>query len=299
MRIALISDLHFFKFNPSPSQFCSKRFVANWNGLLNRSKVHRKELAGQFLQLLENESFTHLIFMGDFTTSSYALEYLMAREFLHTVKQKVPNVYAIPGNHDCYVKSDLIKMPFYHLLDQQLDFQGNTPFGWSLDRDRIASYELSDEWTLVMIDAAVPMPFFRSGGLFSDAMEEKLSKLLSAQSISGKKVILSCHFPLESDEAPARQMQRRDALKKLIANHPSVQLYVHGHTHKAKVTEPANGLPYMIDTGSLTDCRKGSYKVIEIEGTKLEGIESYSVTAEVKDEASPQPQYERSSHVQV
>lgn len=295
MKIVFFSDTHLYRLNREIKQLTSKKVIANLNGLLHRSSIHNETLAYKFIEKLSDLCPDHLVFSGDFTTSAHAGEYFMASEFLKSLSRVKAPLYAIPGNHDIYTSADKRDQVFYRYLSHHLDYRGDTPFGWCLDHDGIASYTLNRDWELIVIDCAKPNPLFRSGGRFSVDLEHRLQELLAALP-EEKKVILTCHFPVISDEKSYRLLQRRDALRELIEKDTKIKLFVNGHTHRGGLqTSHEREDLLFLDAGSVTHHQQGCFFLVEFDHEGLKDIFSYELLPEY--DLGQQEIWERVEHV--
>ena len=117
MKIAHISDLHFFSPVPSALHLFGTAMIGYINAFIRRRKFFITAHLDQCLASLVRDNIEILIITGDFTTTADPREFLMAKEFLKKVAVAGIKVYAIPGNHDTYTKKSFQNKLFYSMLD--------------------------------------------------------------------------------------------------------------------------------------------------------------------------------------
>ncbi len=262
IKIAHISDLHFSKFSPSPVQFFSKRWLGNLNLLLNRAKEYVNERPFSLIPTFKEKGITHVIISGDLTTTSSKQEYKIAKEFVDSLKNEGMTVFTIPGNHDHYTKK----------TDQTKAFYENFPSPkrtlFSLSEHGVTSLPLTDGWHLVLMDTTYASSLISSNGFFSPVIEQNLKKLLTKINPE-ENILLVNHFPFFQHDTPRRRLIRGEKLREVIASHPDIQIYLHGHTHRRTIDDlRPNGLPLILDSGS-TGHKSGSWNALELSTTTL------------------------------
>ncbi len=262
IRIAQISDLHFSKFSLSPTQFFSKRWLGNLNLLLNRAKEYVNERPLSLIPLFKEKGITHVIIAGDLTTTSSKQEYKIAKEFVDALKEAGMTVFAIPGNHDHYTKKADRTKVFY----ENFPSPKRKPF--SISDHGVTSLPLTDGWHLVLMDTTYASPLTSSNGYFSPIIEQNLKKLLTKINPE-ENILLVNHFPFFQHDTRRRRLIRGEKLREIIASHPNIQLYLHGHTHRRTIADlRPNGLPLILDSGS-TGHHYGSWNALELSATSL------------------------------
>lgn len=263
MKIAHISDLHFSRFSPSPTQFFSKRWLGNLNLLLNRAKEYVNERPFSLIPIFKEKGITHVIISGDLTTTSSPKEYAIAEEFVTALKDAGMTVFMIPGNHDHYTKkADQTKI-FY----ESFPSPRRKPF--SLSAHGVTTLPLTEGWHLILMDTTYASSLVSSNGFFSPVIEQNLKKLLKRINPE-ENIILVNHFPFFQHDTPRRRLIRGEKLQEIIASHPNVQLYLHGHTHRRTIADlRPNNLPLILDSGS-TGHRKGSWNELHLNATSLD-----------------------------
>lgn len=254
MKLAHLSDIHFWHFSKCPVQFFSKRWIANFHGFFTRRKLHNPQLAYPAIEKMKELGVTHLIISGDFTTSSSKKEFAMTEEFLLHVKDLGLEVLCIPGNHDSYTKKDYKNQTFYKTLAPYVAFN-------TLPEKRVAAFPLTSGWQLVLIDCAIPTPLGKAFGLFSEEIEAHLRELLASLP-KEDSLIICCHFPFDSYKRPFAHLERGEHLEALLRSHSNVSLYLHGHRHKFRA-EPLS--LFTIDSGSISLNANSTFVILELQ----------------------------------
>lgn len=258
--IAHISDLHFSKISFSLSQFFSKKCIGNLNLILNRSRVYKNERPFNLVNAFKDQGISHVFISGDLSTTSSKQEFEIAEQFIEELRKLSIQVFTIPGNHDTYTKHSYKTKLFYQYFkdtaEASLDF--------SLKDDKVSALSLGDRFWLVRVDSTYPSAFYHSTGRYTEEHDQTLRALLS-EIPKEDFIILMNHFPLFHHEHPSRVMYGAELLRKTLSLYPNIKLYLHGHTHKQCIADlRGNHLPIVIDSGSASHVKRGSYNRIEI-----------------------------------
>ena len=263
MKIAHISDLHFARVSYSIGQFFSKRWVGTINAFLLRGKDFLEERPHTLLPMFDKLGVTHVMISGDLSTTSFVREFHAAESFVDALKEAGYKVFLIPGNHDHYTKRSCKKRIFY---DHFPESYGT----YSLKKDGVTMTKLGKGWWLVCLDTTKAASIFASTGTFSPEVEKNLRKALG-EIPAGEKVLLMNHFPFFEHEHPKRQLVRAGALKKVLKDHPQVQLYLNGHTHRHSLVDlRESNLPIVTDSGSVAHKTRGSWNFIHLTEKKCD-----------------------------
>ena len=270
MRIAHISDPHFFLLNTSLSQFFSKRWLGNLNLLLNR----KGELFIDRLHLLplffKSKEVTDVVISGDLTTTSDPREFKKAQAFVKLFEDEGMRVLLIPGNHDHYTKKACNKKVFYDFFPSLYPPQKSAHPNLKDDRHTVIS--LQDNWAMVLVDTSLASNLFNSTGKFSSKLEQSLRKTLSL--LENKHVIMVNHFPFMPIEKPKKRLIGSKHLINLIRDFPNIRMYWHGHTHRKIIADlRESSLPVVLDPASIS-YKLGSFFISDIEGDNLH-LKSY------------------------
>lgn len=252
MRIAHLSDLHFSHFTISPFQFFSKRWLGNLNLLFCRKKEFDLSRLRSLPELLQSLKVDLLLLSGDLTTTSHRGEFKKAQAFASSVEKLGIRTVALPGNHDQYTRGAYKKQRFYQF------------FPSDLKKDQVSLTPLPDNWFLIALDSAIATSLVSSSGLFSKKSEETLEKILAGLPLNASIVLVN-HYPLFNCDGNRRGLIHADRLRSLLARHPSIKLYLHGHTHRHSFADlRPNGLPVILDSGSATHKKQGSWNLLDL-----------------------------------
>lgn len=264
-RLAHISDLHFSKLTWNPSQFFSKRWLGNLNLLLKRKHTFDPDHLTTLLPFFHERKVDTILITGDLTSTSHEAEFILAKQFIDSLRQENFKVFTLPGNHDHYTHAAYQQKLFYQFFNASYSSPvDTTSSSLSLKENGLTSVYLGDRWWLIGLDTAIATSLLSSNGYFSEALELKLEKQL-AEIPSDHFVILMNHFPLFSNESSRKSLIRKDALKNLLERFPQVKLYLHGHTHRHTIADLRNShLPIMLDSGSTAQKQGATWNFLEI-----------------------------------
>ena len=263
---AQISDLHFGSFALSPLQFFSKRWLGNFNYLLSRKKDFAHERLLELISLFKEKGVTHVIVTGDLSVTARRSEFSMGKKFVNLLKQEGFSVFLVPGNHDQYTRGAFRKMRYYRYFDSSYDAECPV----NLKSDKVSYTQLEDGLWLVGLDTAVATSLISSQGNFSPQAEESLAEALSTIP-KDDQIILLNHFPFFQNDPANKQLLRGEALKALLAKHPNVLLYLHGHTHRQTIADlRPSGLPIISDTGSTPHKKGGACHLFSLNKEEVE-----------------------------
>lgn len=267
MKLAHISDIHFFSFRKNPLQIFSKRLLGNFNFYFTRKKFFDQNLATKVLSQLKELGISHLIITGDYTCTSSKEEFGLMQEYVQRVRHEGFTVFTLPGNHDAYTHKSYHKQIFYQRLSHLVNFKGEKNF--SLDRDRVAIYPLNDNYYLVLIDCAIASKYTQSIGRFSKGTEIRLKQALSLIK-KDAKIIVAGHFPFDPFLIASVHLERGPHLKNILESDPRICAYIHGHRHNQEVKK--KGHMWIADSGSISISAKSSFNLIELQENDCEII---------------------------
>lgn len=262
MKIAHLSDIHFFKYEITLGTLFSKRLLGTLNYYFNR-KSHTLEFDPfELPRFLKEKEVTHLVITGDFTTTSTEAEFEIASKFIKEFENQGFRIFLIPGNHDCYTKSSEKQKRFYKYLPASLE----------LREEGLSYLDFGGGYKCITLDTTIATPYWSSQGLFSERLERKLQQMLKNIPKEQPLIVMN-HFPVFQGNRPQRhQMKRFESLRAILEEHPNIMLYLYGHTHKS---EFSSSHPLMINSGSLTLSKQGSFHLMDLSPTHLE-VETYN-----------------------
>jgi 3',5'-cyclic AMP phosphodiesterase CpdA len=255
MKIAHISDLHFFHFSWHPVTFFSKRILASMNYLCFRRKVFNHKQLFSLVDLFVKEGVDLVIISGDLTTTGHKKELKQAQKFLKLFAGHNIKTLVIPGNHDFYLKHDEKKKTFYQFFQNDPD---------DLQSAKVEKGPLVDNWWYLALDTTFASSPLSSEGLFTEQISEQIVRTL--QQIPKEAHILCInHFPLFAPDGPRRALVGREKLCELIKEYPQIKLYLHGHTHCHSIADLRSGhLPIIFDAGCTSYAEQGSFNMLEL-----------------------------------
>ncbi len=263
LRCAHISDLHFAKPTWNLSQFFSKRWLGNMNLLFSRKKVYTSEYLPSLIDIFKEQHIKQIFITGDVTTTSAKEEFLLAQHYVSSLKQAGFNVFVIPGNHDHYTSHAYNNRLFYQFFNSS--YAPASTF--NLKEHGLTAAQLDSEWCLILLDTALATSLISSCGFFSEKIENNLEHALKALP-PNQKVILANHFPFFCNDSPRKKLIRGPHLRALIERFPQIRCYIHGHTHRHCIADlRESGLPIVLDSGSTSHQKKGSWNLIELSET--------------------------------
>ncbi len=263
MKLAHLSDIHFFKYDLRLDNFFSKNLLATLNYLANRGRHKVGFDIDQIPNLLKDNGVTNVVITGDFTTTSNLKEYELAKNFVNKLESLGLKTLVIPGNHDTYTKAAALSKRFYHAL----------PSDERLRDESIVYDDFGAGFKYIALDTTIATPLWSSQGLFSKMLEGKLTKLLESIS-STQPLILINHFPIVTRKHMAirNQMVHFQNLNTLISRFSNIKLYLCGHTHLSEIIDQK---PIILNSGSLTLTKGGSFHIMDLEPSSVE-VEVYS-----------------------
>jgi 3',5'-cyclic AMP phosphodiesterase CpdA len=263
-RLAHISDLHFSKLTWNPLQFCSKRWLGNLNLLFKRKQAFKPDDLTTLFPIFHERKIDAVLITGDLTSTSHEEEFILAQQFVKSLKQEKFKVFALPGNHDQYTKKAYKKQLFYQFFNATYASPTDPLISLSLKEDEMTVVYFGHGWWLIALDTAIATSLISSNGYFSPRLEQNLEKALK-EIPADHRVILINHFPIFSNESSRKSLIRKDALKKLIERFPKIKLFLHGHTHRHCIADlRSSHLPIFLDSGSTAQKEGGTWNLINI-----------------------------------
>lgn len=266
LRVAHISDIHFFHLHKTPLQFFSKRFLANFHYFFNRRKLHNSHLAYDVLPLLKKKGVSHIILTGDYTCSSSKKEFQKMQDYIKFVKNEGFEIFTLPGNHDAYTRSAHRNQSFFSYLGNLVNFKGDTPY--NLAEHHVAAFKLPESpWWLVLINCSAPTPWHKSTGVFSLEVEHSLKALLNSLP-SNIEIVVACHYPFELFKHPKAHLERGNHLEHILQNDKRIRIYLHGHRHIPRIEQI--GSITVADSGSISLKTKSSFNLLKFTSNECE-----------------------------
>lgn len=263
-RIAHISDLHFSKLTWNLSQFFCKRWIGNLNLALKRKHTFAPDTLTALFPLFYERKVDVVVITGDLTSTSHEAEFILAQQFIESLRQEGFKVFTLPGNHDHYTKRAYQQKLFYEFFNDCYASPTDSISALSLKNDGLAAAYFGHNWWLIGLDTAIATSLLSSNGYFSNELEQKLEKTLK-EIPDDHQVILINHFPLFANESARKSLIRKEALRKLIERFPKIRLFLHGHTHRHTIADLRDShLPIILDSGSAAQKHGGTWNLIDI-----------------------------------
>jgi len=227
MRILHIGDLHFWSVPFNPLKFLNKRTLGVGNLILGgRYRRFRQEKHPSLVQRLADISPDLFLFSGDFSTTALKSEFMKAATALHpAVIGK--SAFAVPGNHDSYIRAELRAQTMKTALEPAINVVG--------EHGRII--KTTPETLILAINATASNGLMGSHGLITQShlqIAQEMEAHCSNPSV--RQVLILCHFP---PETPARllkhqrglQLHNAKPLLEIISRLRKPTLWLHGHDH--------------------------------------------------------------------
>jgi 3',5'-cyclic AMP phosphodiesterase CpdA len=262
MRIAQVSDLHFYHFPKNIFTLLSKRIFGVLNWQIFRKKLFHHEQLDPLIELFKTLNVDLVLLGGDFTTTSLSQEFKHAK---HWTDQLCQPFLAVPGNHDVYTyKSQKNKLFYQFFTNKKAQISSPIDF-FNLNQHRVEAHKLHDNQWLVLLDTCIATKPTVSSGLFSEKQQSYLKELL--QLIPQNDLIyMMCHYPFFLSEGEKRGLTRGEELEKIIQQDPRIQLFLHGHTHRQIIADlQACNYPLVLDCGSASLKDKGSFHLLDLD----------------------------------
>lgn len=252
-RILHVGDLHFWRIPLNPFAYLGKRALGVGNLVVGgRARKFRQFLAPIMAERFAALSPDMFLFSGDFSSTALPGEFAAARDVLSPLVANAPlGAITVPGNHDCYVGSEVGAATFARVLGES--FRPTTEFAWHQSADAPFAVAAFNAGARNGLDS-----FGRLRSAHVDAFARGLENL----DPSGVLLIL-CHFPPEIPHALVhhkRGVQLLDCqpLLQLIATHAGNTIWLHGHDHHRWIyrSPTVANLTYL-NAGAPMLCRKG------------------------------------------
>ena len=227
MRILHFSDLHCGTPPRGLAWLTDKRLLGTLTQRLRRQPHQDWSTIDRLLLLADRLQPDLAVCTGDLCAVSSPDEFTRALHLLEPLRQRLPKrlVY-LPGNHDAYVNRTEITDARLHavrLLNGLSPTAGNLPLQRTLGPLR-----------LLLLDAARPMPPWRSGGVASLPQHAAILRQLIRPRRPGERRALVSHFPLfRPDGSPLgwRRGITHDRLFRDLAHDGLLDLILCGHIH--------------------------------------------------------------------
>lgn len=228
----------------------SKRILGYLSWHRKRKYEHRQVVLDALQADLLEERPDHICVTGDLTNISLPAEYVTAADWLTTLGC-AEDISIVPGNHDAYVKGALLRgaklwAPWMTGDDKR------TGFPYVRRRGRFSIIGTST--------ARATGPGLASGRLGED-QRHKLEADLMAEHERGQFTVIMIHHPPQKGvEGWRKGLDDQEEFRALISR-TGAGLILHGHSHRALITEiagPSGPVPVLgAGSSSSIGSRKG------------------------------------------
>ncbi len=222
-----IGDLHFWRIPWNPFHLFNKRFLGVGNLVAGgRAKKFRQEMAPRLVERLQATPSDVLLFSGDFSSTALPAEFQAAiNAFNPYFGSFTGSVFSVPGNHDCYLASEIKGRTIGNILGKTF----NTEVANSL-------VQIAPTVELYRLNAATKNGLGSHGRVLPEHLEFAKEKMSSLPSET-KALLVLCHFPpedppgvLHHDRGP--QLRGSRELLEVLSSATDFPIYwLHGHHH--------------------------------------------------------------------
>jgi 3',5'-cyclic AMP phosphodiesterase CpdA len=256
MRIVHLSDLHVARFPRSAHALLDKRLLGTANYLVRRAHLFHPEYWPRALDWIARLRPELILCTGDVTCVGSPEEHEAAVAMLEPLRAQFSRRFLfVPGNHDAYVGAGdcraALERTFRHLNGERWGL-ADLPLEW-----RVGGL------SLLLLDAARPMPCLLSSGVLSADALAWLDERVSRPREEGECRVLICHFPLLAEDGRPLPRRRRMEGADAVLEHLQqgrFDVVLSGHVHKpfARWRQDGRG---EVCAGSLT--LNGCFNVLD------------------------------------
>lgn len=270
-----LSDLHATPVEiERPGDLMNKRALGWLSWKLRRRHVYRPDVLAALLADLAEQAPDQVVVTGDLTNVALESEFAAARAWLERIGGP-ERVFAIPGNHDAYVR-----------VPRERSWDLWDPFIASDDAEgqpvAFPTLRVRGPAALVGLCSALPTaPFFASGRL-GEAQLERLEKLLAGLADSPLCRIVLVHHPPTAGAVSRRRALSDAAALRAVLGRTGADLVLHGHAHRLLIDEvagPRGRIPVVgvrsSSYGGDTPDKRAQYHLYRIEAADAPGAEGW------------------------
>jgi 3',5'-cyclic AMP phosphodiesterase CpdA len=225
--IAHLSDLHATPVRPDhPGQLAGKRLLGWLSWRANRRHHYRPEVLAALIDDLHGAAADHVVVTGDVTNIGLPSEFAAGRDWLERIGPP-ERVFAIPGNHDAYVRIARERSWDHwsdYLAGDGEAFRGDFP-----------TLRRRGPLALVGVCSAVPAPWFLATGRVGAAQLERLGKLLEQLGGEGLTRVVLIHHPVVPGATSWRRALTDGAAFRETLRRAGAELVLHGHNHRTQL----------------------------------------------------------------
>ena len=291
IRFAHLSDWHATTLaGGGLDRFRGKRLSGWASWALNRRRFHDPAILDAAIRDVQAQGVERVLVTGDLTHISLEQEFEVAAGQLARLGSP-EEVFLIPGNHDCYVRTDPARSwdhwaaylrgagadalpPGLGALASPEPPKGRAPIHADYPTLRIHG-----RLAVIGLCSSIPTPVFVAGGQLGPTQLDRLERLLAALGDEGYFRVLLIHHPIAKGSEPARRALWDGEALCAVLGRTGAELVLHGHKHRRRLHRvpgpdgpvPIVGVPSSSEVGSKPGKRAQYhlYTVSEREGGTL------------------------------
>lgn len=304
-RFAHLSDWHATSLaGGGLARFRGKRLSGWASWALNRRRYHDPAILDAAIRDVHAQAVDRVLVTGDLTHVSLEHEFRVAAGQL--AKLGSPDeVFLIPGNHDCYVRTDPARSwdhwaPYLRGADAGELPASLAPLASPAPPEGVApswadypTLRVHDRLAVVGLCSSIPTPIFVAGGELGETQLERLERLLAGLGDEGYFRVVLIHHPIAKGSEPARRALWDGEALCGVLGRVGAELVLHGHKHRRRLHRvpgptgdvPIVGVPSSSEVGSKPG-KRAQYHLYsvreETDGFRLEAeIRGYDAASGV------------------
>jgi len=264
VKILHLSDIHLGHWPAGFGWLLDKRVLGVFTQHVRRRSRQDFSCVERLLPLVERVNPDVVVCTGDLGSIAEPSEFEHAKAVLKPLAERYGERFMyVPGNHDAYVGHRRNRMALEQIC---LELNG---FG----RDAFPTERVFGNIRFVLVDAAAPMPPWKSGGRLTDNAKQRLEAMLQRRREDGERRVIVCHFPMADYDGGSLGWRRKINIENDLRKWAEDKLFdvlLCGHLHKPFVWR--HGGWVQVCAGSMTLSRRVA--VIDIdEKTECKFIE--------------------------
>jgi len=244
-----VTDMHFWRVVRNPLALLNKRFLGNVNVMIRRRHEFHMANAEPFSDALQACGVETVVLGGDFTSTAYEEEFVLAVRFVRGLEARGLRVILMPGNHDVYTFESVRRRRFERHFAAWLP-EG----GWP------SLHHLPGGTPLIVAPTVCPN-VVSSKGRVREEDAAAVAGLLA--NCGAERVVVAGHYPVlhaagSYASSPGRRLRNASALHLALGASKKEVLYIAGHVHRFSYTRDAHfpGLRH-VTTGAFFFQRPG------------------------------------------
>ena len=247
VRILHLSDMHLGNWPAGFGWLLDKRVLGVFTQHVRRRSRQDYGTVERLMPLVERVNPDVVVCTGDLGSIAEPSEFERALAVLKPLAERYGERFMyVPGNHDAYVGHQRNRTA----LEQTcLELNG---FG----RDTFPCERVFGDVRFIMVDAAAPMPPWKSGGLVADDAMRRLEVILQRRRDDGERRVIVCHFPMMDYYGDSLGWRRKINIENNLrqwAEDGRFDVLLCGHLHKPFVWRHSGWT--QVCAGSMTIAR--------------------------------------------